>query len=200
MSPVLRWLIWLAVLVAGFSVTLDWQDELTKIRPERERMEQMRQREGSAMLAVDWTQALERAGQAQIAWKERLPEVTQMGVFRAEALEAMADLCSQLEARCQVSALGEKTSSRAKSASANAKLGTHDAMDVLGLVSTSVRLNVGLSGEKLASLLNGIERGAVLRKVEKFSVRGGQADMVVTTFGIENHVTTGLTAGDEGKP
>ena len=93
MNSSLRWLIWLALLIGGWSVTLDWQDELEKIRPERERLERLRQREETAISAIDWAQLSNEAGKAQLAWLNRLPEVSPMGVFRAEALEAMADLC-----------------------------------------------------------------------------------------------------------
>ena len=31
MNSSLRWLIWLAVLIGGWSITLDWQDELEKL-------------------------------------------------------------------------------------------------------------------------------------------------------------------------
>lgn len=197
MTPALRWLIWLAALVACFSITQDWQDELNKLRPERKRIERLRQHEESAMLSINWTQQAERAQQAQLAWQERLPEVTQMGVFRAEAMEAMADLCKQLETNCQVSALGETASNQAhpNSINLNTRPSESNTFELPGLVSTSVRLNVNLTGDKLTPLLNEIERGRVLRKVEKFSVRGGQADMVVKTFGIESQRTPSTTAG-----
>ena len=54
MNSSLRWLIWLALLIGGWSVTLDWQDELEKIRPERERLERLRQREETAIFFIFW--------------------------------------------------------------------------------------------------------------------------------------------------
>lgn len=189
MSSSLRWLIWLALLIGGWSVTLDWQDELEKLRPERERLERLRQREESAVSAIDWDRLSREAGKAQLAWLNRLPEVSQMGVFRAEAMETMADLCKRLEAPCQVAAMGETSSSRVlpggNTRSGNPAIPT----EPQGLVSTSVRVTSGL-GDKLMPLLQEIENGPVLRKVEKFTVRSGRADFVVTTFGLDQASAT----------
>ena len=66
MNSSLRWLIWLAALIGGWSVTLDWQDELEKLRPERERLERLREREENAISAIDWQQLSLEAGKAQL--------------------------------------------------------------------------------------------------------------------------------------
>jgi len=187
MTPVLRWLIWLVVLIVGYTVALDWQVELSKLRLEHAQMERQRQREENANLAIDWVQEAKIARQAQLAWLNRLPEVVQMGVFRAEAMESMSDLCQRLSANCQVAAMGETSVSLLRS-----NLGTpgrtsaRDSVALPGLVSTSVRVTVNLAGDKLMPMLRDIETGPVLRKIEKFSARGGRADMVIKTFGIES--------------
>lgn len=197
MSPSLRWLIWLAVLIAGWSVVLDWQDELAKLQPERERLERLRQREQSAITAVNWERLSQDAAKAQLAWLERLPQVVQTGVFRAEAMEGMADLCNRLDAPCQVSAMGETASSRTPSPGSASPAGGSAsegaAGEVPGLISTSVRVSTGL-GEKLVPLLREIENGPVLRRVERFTVRSGRADFVVKTYGLDHQSAAALSA------
>lgn len=183
MTPALRWLLWFAILVIGSTVTLDWRDELAKLRPEIDRMKSVQRREHSAMFSIDWVEQGSLARQAQLAWLNMLPEVQQMGVFRAEAMEAMADLCKQEVARCQISALGETSLPRVRPASGS---GTSEPQALVGLVSTSVRLTVDLSGGKVSSILRRIETGPVLRQVDKFSVRSGRADFIVKTFGLES--------------
>lgn len=185
MSPSLRWLVWLALLIGGWSVTLDWQDELEKLRPERERLERLREREQSAILAVNWARLSREAGQAQLAWLDRLPEVTQTGVFRAEAMESMSDLCQRLQAPCQVAAMGETAAPRAQPAGSAANGGRlAEAGQLAGLVTTSVRITTAL-GDTLMPLLREIENGPVLRQVEKFTVRSGRADFIVKTYGLD---------------
>ena len=197
MNSSLRWLIWLALLIGGWSVTLDWQDELEKIRPERERLERLRQREETAISAIDWAQLSNEAGKAQLAWLNRLPEVSQMGVFRAEAMEAMADLCKRLDAPCQVAAMGETSSSRIQTSGTATRSGSPATpTEPQGLVSTSVRVTTGL-GDKLMPLLQEIENGPVLRKVEKFTVRSGRADFVVKTFGLDQQSATATRSAAE---
>lgn len=197
MNSSLRWLIWLALLIGGWSVTLDWQDELEKIRPERERLERLRQREETAISAIDWAQLSNEAGKAQLAWLNRLPEVSQMGVFRAEAMEAMADLCKRLDAPCQVAAMGETSSSRNQTSGSATRSGSRATpTEPQGLVSTSVRVTTGL-GDKLMPLLQEIENGPVLRKVEKFTVRSGRADFVVKTFGLDQQSATATRSAAE---
>lgn len=206
MSSSLRWLIWLALLIGGWSVTLDWQDELEKLRPERERLERLRQREESAISAIDWEHLSQEAGKAQLAWLNRLPEVSQVGVFRAEAMETMADLCKRLDAPCQVAAMGETSTSRATQSPGNAtRAGSSaNAIELQGLISTSVRVTTSL-GDKLMPLLREIENGPVLRHVEKFTVRSGRADFVVKTYGLDQQTaaaakTTAERQSFESKP
>ena len=116
--------------------------------------------------------------------------VSQMGVFRAEAMETMADLCKRLDASCQVAAMGETSSSRIQPQGNAARSGSPvTAAEPQGLVTTSVRVTTGL-GDKLMPLLQEIENGSVLRKVEKFTVRSGRADFVVKTFGLDQQSAT----------
>lgn len=197
MTSSLRWLIWLALLIGGWAVTLDWQDELEKLRPERDRLERSRQLEERAISAINWAQLSNEAGKAQLAWLERLPEVSQMGVFRAEAMEAMADLCKRLDAPCQVAAMGETSSSRIQTSGSATRSGSpSNPTEPQGLVSTSVRVTTGL-GDKLMPLLREIENGPVLRKVEKFTVRSGRADFVVKTFGLDQQSATATRSAAE---
>lgn len=187
MTPMLRWLIWAAALVGMLSLILGWSDEIEALRPERARVEQLRQREENAMRGLDWRELAKRSRQAQLAWLERLPEVDQPGVYRAEAMESMADLCKRLDAACKVSALGEGAEIPAVQASgtqAATVVKGRSGAALAGLVSTSVRVSVGLPGNKLLPLLREIEDGPVLRRVEKLSVRSGRADFVVKSYGL----------------
>ena len=63
-------------------------------------------------------------------------------------------------------------------------------------MSTSVRVTTGL-GDKLMPLLQEIENGPVLRKVEKFTVRSGRADFVVKTFGLDQQSATATRSAAE---
>lgn len=193
MTPTLRWLVWLAALIGLWSATLDWEQEIARLRPEKQRLEQIRQREGSALQSVNWTEQELIARQAQLSWLDRLPEVTQVGIFRAEAMETMSDLCQRLAANCQITSMGETlVRSAGPAATAGAgQIGTlagradASAGEMKGLLSTTVRISVGLSGNKLMPLMREIEEGKVLRKIERFTVRSGRAELVVKIFGME---------------
>ncbi|WP_148665183.1 MULTISPECIES: hypothetical protein [Diaphorobacter] len=203
MTPVMRRLIWLALLIGGCSVILDWQDDLDKLRPEHERLERLRAREQSAISAIDWQHASREAAQAQLEWLNRLPEVSQLGVFRAEAMETMADLCKRLDAPCQVSAMGETSAQRPSPADGMLSSGTASRAagrstgtgtpsgpaELQGLLTTSVRIATP-PGKHLVALLQGIEDGPVLRKIDRFTVRGGRAEIVVKTYGLDQQAAT----------
>lgn len=198
MSLVMRRLIWLALLVGGWSVILDWQDEISKLLPERERLERLRSREQTALSAIDWKRASQEGGQARLEWLNRLPEVSQPGVFRAEAMETMADLCKRLDAPCQIAAMGETATPRPQTADRPGAGGTpmgKDAssasVEIQGLISTSVRVST-MPGKHLIALLQEIEDGAILRKIDRFTVRGGSAEIIVKTYGMDQQQATAL--------
>ncbi|MDZ4187678.1 MAG: hypothetical protein U1D25_06165 [Hydrogenophaga sp.] len=186
MTTSFRWLVWLALLIGGLSVTLDWQEEIEQLRPERERLERLREREQSSIWAVDWVRLSKEAGQAQLTWLDRLPEVNQIGVFRAEAMESMSDLCQRLQAPCQVAAMGETAAPMAQNqAGSRETVGRPaNAAQLVGLVTTSVRITTSLN-DTLMPLLLEIENGPVLRQIEKFTVRSGRADFIVKTYGLD---------------
>jgi len=180
--------VWLAALIGLWSATLDWEQEIARLRPEKQRLEQIRQREGSALQSVNWTEQELIARQAQVSWLDRLPEVTQVGIFRAEAMETMSDLCQRLAANCQITSMGETlVRSAGPAATSGTVAGRADtsAGEIKGLLSTTVRISVGLAGNKLMPLMREIEEGKVLRKIERFTVRSGRAELVVKIFGME---------------
>lgn len=188
MTPMLRRLIWAAALVGALSLVLGWSDEIEALRPERARVEQLRLREENAMRGLDWLALAKQSHEAQLAWLERLPEVGHLGVYRAEAMESMADLCKKLDAACRVAAMGESVEVPALAASGAQGLGAQKGRQggpLVGLVSSSVRVSVGLPGNKLLPLLREIENGPVLRRVEKLTVRSGRADFVVKSYGMD---------------
>ncbi|WP_027014055.1 hypothetical protein [Comamonas composti] len=181
MSNNLRWLIWLAALVAFSSPILEWDDELTRMRPEIERMKHLRTREHNAITAVDWAQQKQLAAKAQLTWLERLPPVTQSGGFRAEAMESLGELCNKLKAGCRVSAQGETVITNA----INTPGARNAPAQLTGLIYSNVRVTVPLAFPDLDLLIEQIEHGPVLRNIEKFIVRSGNADIHVRTYGLE---------------
>lgn len=190
MTPMLKWLVWLAALIGLWSLALEWDAEIAQLRPEKAKLEQLRQREGFALQSVDWKEQEILARQAQLAWLDRLPEINQTGIFRAEAMENLSDLCKRLEASCQVASMGE-TFARSTSSATSATLGSDNSrgeFELQGLMSTGVRLSVGLAGNKLMPLMQEIEEGPVLRKIERFTVRSGRAELIVKVFGIQGEV------------
>ena len=204
MTASMRNLLWIAALIGFWSVALDWRDASEKLRPERERLEQLKSREQSAMTSVNWQRVAEEALMAQIAWLDRLPEVTRSGVFRAEAMESLADLCQQVEAPCQVAAMGETATATSVNTSpaqpapairGGGGLSTpQDAKDVPGLVTTSVKISTNL-GPRLMPLLTALEEGSALRRVDRFTVRSGRAEILVKVYGIDAGVSQALRQG-----
>lgn len=173
MTSNLRNLLWAAALLCWLVLLLDWRDEVIKLRPERVRLEQLRAKEQSALWNVNWKDELQNANLAKKLWLERIPVVEQTGVFRAQALESIGDLCKQIQAACQVGALGENLVAPGKTAS----------QGIAGLVTTGVRVTVPLQDSKLELLLNVLENDTVLRRIDKLSTRAGRLTLDVQTFG-----------------
>ena len=174
MTSSFRLLLWAAVLVGWSVLVLDWRDDVIRLRPERVRVEQLRVREQSALLNVDWQERFKDAKAAQIEWLARLPQVKQIGVFRAQALESVADLCKQVDAQCQVSALGETITTPGKN--------NFDGLS--GVVAAGTRVVVPLQGRQLDFLLSLLENDVVLRRVDKVVVRSGRATLDVQNYGL----------------
>jgi hypothetical protein len=176
MTSTLRNLIWAAVLIGWGVLVLDWRDEIARLRPERVRLEQLRAKEQSALWNVDWQGAVRDAQAAQAQWLSRLPRVEQIGVFRAQSMESMSDLCIQIRGNCQISALGETTSNE-KTLS--------DTSGLPSIVTSGVRVVVPLQGDKLELMLRTIESDSQLRRVDKIIARGGLATLDVQSFGLD---------------
>lgn len=174
MTSSFRLLLWAAVLVGWSVLVLDWRDDVIRLRPERVRVEQLRVREQSALLNVDWQERFKDAKAAQIEWLARLPQVNQIGVFRAQALERVADLCKQVDAQCQVSALGETITTPGKN--------NFDGLS--GVVAAGTRVVVPLQGRQLEFLLSLLENDVVLRRIDKVVVRSGRATLDVQNYGL----------------
>jgi hypothetical protein len=192
MTTPLRLLVWAAVLIGWLVLLLDWHDEVVKLRPERVRLEQLRAKEQSALWSVDWQSALRDAKQVQAQWLTRLPSVEQTGVFRAQALEGVGDLCKQLEAPCQVSALGENVSAPAKTGAAG----------LSGVITTGVRVGVPIQDGKLEMLINALENDSQLRRIDKIITSGGRVTMDIQVFGLNARpaVASTPTANAPTKP
>lgn len=194
MSDTLKTLIGCLLLVALGSAALDWQDTVDQLRQESQTSTRQRQRLENQTQTTDWVVLSQQAQQAQNAWLDRLVEVETTGVFRAIAMERMADLCKSLDIPCQVGAEGEKiltplqgapkptvTANNASKDSAGAGGPAHS---VPGLVSATVRVSLPVSSPGLQQLITEIETGPLLRSIEKFSVRAGRVDIRVQNYGM----------------
>jgi len=155
-------------------LVLDWRDDVIRLQPERARVEQLRAREQSALLNVNWQERFKDAKAAQSEWLDRFPRVVQIGVFRAQALEGISDLCKLVEAQCQVSSLGENVSTPGK--------GNPDGLS--GVVAAGTRVVVPLQGKQFELLLSALESDTVLRRVDKVVVRSGSATLDVQSYGL----------------
>ena len=190
MTTNLRLLIWASILVGWGVLLLDWHDEVVKLRPERARLEQLRAKEQSALWNVDWKNALMDAKQAQADWLARLPKVEQTGVFRAQALESIADTCKQLSVACQVGALGENVVA-ASAGNATTNSGPADASGLTGLsglsglITTGVRVTVPLQDKNLELLIKTIENDTVLRRIDKAVARSARLTLDVQVYGLD---------------
>lgn len=180
MTTNLRLLIWAAVLIGWGTLLLDWRDEVVKLRPERVRLEQLRSKEQSALWNVDWKSALVDAKQAQAQWLSRLPVVEQTGVFRAQALESISDICKQLSVACQVGALGESV----VAATTLPPGGKANTTGLSGLISTGVRVSVPLQDKNLELFIKTLENDVVLRRIDKATARSARMTFDVQVYGL----------------
>jgi hypothetical protein len=190
MTSNLRLLIWAAVLIGWGALLLDWRDELVKLRPERVRLEQLRAKEQSTLWNVDWKASVQDAKLAQSQWLERLPKVEQTGVFRAQALEAIADLCRQIDAACQVSAMGERVSSP--------NLGKSNAEGLSGVIATGVKVSLPLQDKKLELFMQSLENDTTLRRIDKLFAQSGRITLEVQSFGLDSRALAAPATGSSG--
>jgi hypothetical protein len=174
-TPSLGYLIWIAVLLGWSVLTLDWRDEVIKMRPERVRIEQLRAKEQAALSNVDWQGSLRDAQAAKSQWLTRLPRVEQTGVFRAQALETISDMCKQIEVNCQVSSLGENIGIPDK----------NSAEGIAGVITTGVRVSLPLQGNKLELMMKTLENDVILRRIDKITARTGRVTLEVQNFGLD---------------
>lgn len=183
MTSTLRHLVWAAALIGWGVLVLDWYDEVVRLRPERVRLEQLRAKEQSALWNVDWKEALRDANAAQTQWLTRLPRIEQVGVFRAQSMESMSDLCKQIDTSCQVGALGESTKPAINSATSNDK--ASDPSSLPNIIVSGVRVSLPVQGDKLELLMKTLENDSQLRRIDKVIVRGGRATLDVQSFGLD---------------
>lgn len=187
MSDTLKTLLGCLLLVALGTAALDWQDTANQFQQESEASHRLRQRLEKQARTADWPVLAQQAHEAQSAWLDRLVEVETTGVFRAVAMERMADLCKSVDVPCQVGAVGEKVLSTPQDPSqpANTAATAKPAPPSLpGLVSATVRLTFPVNSPGLHKLLTEIETGPILRSIDKFTVRAGRVEMLVQNYGM----------------
>lgn len=181
MSATLKTLLgWLALVALG-SLALDWQEAARQSQQEAEASTRVRQRLESQTRALDWPALATKAHDAQNAWLDRLMPVESTGVFRAVAMERMADLCKSLDIPCQVGAVGEKLLSTPTDKTSP---GT-PAKALPGMLSATVRVTFPVNNPGLHTLLTEIETGLLMRSIDKFTVRAGRVEMLVQNYGID---------------
>jgi hypothetical protein len=188
MTTTLRRLVWAAVLVGWVVLVLDLRDEVVRLRPERVRLEQLRAKEQSALWNVDWKGALNEANSAQAQWLTRLPRIEQIGVFRAQTMESMSDLCKQIDASCQIGALGETTKTGSNAVGSNDKPGGANGLP--DIVVSAVRVSLPVQGDKLELLMKTLENDSQLRRIDKVIVRAGRATLDVQSFGLDARIAS----------
>lgn len=187
MTTNLRLLIWLSMLIGWGVLLLDWHDEVVKLRPERARLEQLRAKEQSALWNADWKGSLVDAKQAQADWLARLPQVEQTGVFRAQSLESIADMCKQLSMSCQVGALGENvvTAGPGAAATSGSPSEATGFVGLSGLITTGVRVTVPLQDKNLELFIRALENDTVLRRIDKAIARSARLTLDVQVYGLD---------------
>lgn len=184
MSRNLKTLLGWLLVVAGILLVLDWQDAAEQLRQESETSTRLRQRLEQQTRAVDWRVMARTAQDAQDAWLDRLVEVETTGVFRAVAMERMADLCKGLDVVCQVGAVGEKVFNESVGKTAAGQPDITRAPELPGLVSATVNVTLPLTSPGLHPLLTEIEKGHVLRSIDRLTVRSARVDLVVQNYGM----------------
>ena len=189
MSDTLKTLLGCLLLVALGTAALDWQDTANRLQQESQASQRLRQRLENQTRSADWPALAQQAHQAQNAWLDRLVEVDTTGVFRAVAMERMADLCKSVDVPCQVGAIGEKVLAASQEPgktgnTANSAANAKAPPNLPGLVSATVRLTFPVNSPGLHKLLNEIETGPILRSIDKFTVRAGRVEMHVQSYGM----------------
>jgi hypothetical protein len=179
MSATLKTLLAWALLLALVPLTLDLHDNLAQVREQAAQSDRMLERIQSRTTTTDWLEQAHIASQAELAWAEKLMPVTSPGVFRAQAIEHMADLCKNANIQCQISAQGEKTNPTSATASPNA----NTPQTLSGLVGANVRIKAPANSHQLESLMDQIESGKYLIKIEKFTLRSGLVELTVQLYG-----------------
>ena len=193
MSTSLKTLLGWLLLVAATLWVLDWHDHLATLQQESLTSDRLRQRLDTPSRTTDWAPLLTTAREAQNAWLDRLVEVDTTGVFRAVAMERMADLCKSVEVPCQIGATGEKilnapaaglTGPSQANNSTTTQRGPAGPSELPGLVSATVKVTVPLTAPRLQALIHAIETGPTLRSIDRFTVRASRVEITVQTYGM----------------
>lgn len=179
MSATLKTLLAWAILLGLLPLTLDMHDNLAQVRQQAEQSDRMLERIQARTTTTDWIEQAHQASQAELAWAEKLMPVNSPGIFRAQAIEHMADICKIANIQCQISAQGEKTNPTPSTGATN----TATAKTLTGLISANVRVKAPANSPQLQNLIEHIESGKYLIKIEKFTLRSGLAELSVQLFG-----------------
>jgi hypothetical protein len=179
MSATLKILLAWALLLGLVPLTLDLHDNLAQVRQQAEQSDRMLERIQSRTTTTDWFEQENKASQAELAWAAKLMPVNSPGVFRAQAIEHLADICKNANIQCQISAQGEKTNPTSSSSSANSNV----PQTLTGLIGANVRIKAPANNAQLESLISEIESGKYLIKIEKFTLRSGLVELTVQLYG-----------------
>jgi hypothetical protein len=201
MTPLLRDLLWSIVLVSLLVLGLDWHEKNIAKRQEVDQIQRLVERNMQRGQNIDWPQLQSQALQAQKQWLTLFAPVESNGKFRAQALEALGDLCAQAEVQCRLSVVGESAQSVSLSTSTSTSQKPNEepailervpsqavAPDAASIMSAVSKVSLPLQGESVIRFLAAIENSDQLRVVEKLSARGIAADLQVRSFGMSKEV------------
>jgi hypothetical protein len=205
MSLTLKNLLYGLFSILTLVTALDWQDQVNQLRIDYSASERLHQRQLTHTKLTSWDEELIAAEKSHLAWSSRLINVQTTGVFRAVSMERYADMCKNLDIVCQIGAEGEKVHSPTnygspKSSSQSVGLGEIQSLkqgaslessgnnattpSIAGLVSATTRVSVDINSPNLRALINEIENGQTIRKIDKLTVRSGRLELTVLTYGI----------------
>jgi len=199
----LRWLVWMALLVGGWTLLLDAHDALAELGREAQAARTRRERELAATQGVDWTAEAVRARAAQLAWLDHFVEADTPGLMRVSALEYVKALCDDAKAGCRVALVGEGEDAAAAPRGASAQASRGDGTRPKGVRAVQVSAAFNFTPASLLRLLRQIETGDRLCAVDHLLISGARAELQLRVFTVDageaRSVRAGVAANDAPK-
>lgn len=194
-TPRLRWLLALAVLAGCWMLLAEGFARLDALR-EDVRMAQARRAHGAAASQErNWMAESARARAAQLQWLSLLMEADTPGLLRVRALEHARSLCEQAKAAaCQVSLAAADEAGAAATVRDAQRAAAQDPVVANKLRSVTIKLGFNFSPQALVQLLQRVEAGDRLARIDRLVVAGQHAELQMSFFGIEESAARSLRA------